>query len=329
MARAKTISAPTERSSVGGRASLARASAKSEGPAEWPRADLAVRKAFKMYVNGAFVRSESGRYLQVEETLDPQSKGTRENIPRGSRKDARDAVLAAHGAFAGWSKRVAFNRGQILYRLAEMLDARKGELVRSLVRSGVPESLAEDEVAESTNRALAYSGWADKFQAVLSSFNPVGGPHFDFTLPEPMGVVAIAAPPRPSLLGLVGAMAPVIVSGNTCVILASERDPRTALVFGELLATSDLPGGVVNILSGHVKETLVPLSRHMEVAALDLHDVEPGLVKEVAEHATDSVKRVRVRNLTEKVWFDHDACTSPMWIEKFLEFKTIWHPSGG
>jgi acyl-CoA reductase-like NAD-dependent aldehyde dehydrogenase len=300
----------------------------TDGPAEWPRASLAVRKAYKMYVGGAFIRSESGRYTQVVESMDPREKGTRENVPRGSRKDARDAVLAAHAAFSGWSKRAAFNRGQILYRLAEMLEGRSSELAKSLVRSGVPEALADEEVAESIHRVISFAGWTDKFQSLFASLNPVGGPHFDFTLPEPVGVVAAAAPARPSLLGLVGTIVPIIAGGNTVVVLASERDPRTALIFGELLATSDLPGGVVNILTGKVKEMLVPMARHMEVGALDLHDVEAGLVREVSDFAADSVKRVRVRSLSEKAWYDHEACTSPMWIEKFLEHKTIWHPSG-
>lgn len=325
MARAKSLTKKV----ASGAAGRAGAMVTADADGAWPRTTLGVRKAYKMYIGGAFVRSESGRYTQVEETMGPHGKGTRENIPRGSRKDAREAVLAAHGALAGWSKRVAFNRGQILYRLAEMMDARQGELAASLARSGVSRAAAEDETAEAIHRVLGFAGWADKFQAVFSSLNPVGGPHFDFTLPEPMGVVAIAAPTRPSLLGLVGSIAPVIVSGNTCVVAASEEDPRTALIFGELLATSDLPGGVVNILTGKVKELLVPLARHMEVNALDLHGVEPALAAELAEHASDTVKRLRVRDLSHGAWFDHEACTSPMWIERFLEFKTIWHPSGG
>lgn len=332
MARAKSLTKQAR--SAAPRAASGLAAAESTTSA-WPRTTLNVRKAYKMYIGGAFVRSESGRYTQVEETMNPRGTsaarppGTKENIPRGSRKDAREAVLAAHGALAGWSKRVAFNRGQILYRLAEMMDARSAELTQSLVRGGLDPSLAEDEVAEAIHRVLAYAGWSDKYQSLLSSLNPVGGPHFDFTAPEPMGVVVIAAPERPCLLGLVGAIAPVIVSGNTCVVIASEKDPRTALIFGEVLATSDLPGGVVNILTGKPKEMLVPLARHMEVNALDLHSVDPALVSELGELAADTVKRLRVRTLTEKAWFDHEACTSPMWIEKFLEFKTIWHPSGG
>ena len=162
----------------------------------------------------------------------------------------------------------------------------------------------------------------------MSSLNPVGGPHFDFTLPEPVGIVAIAAPRRPALLGLVGSVLPIIAGGNTVVVAASEDDPRTAITFSEALATSDLPGGVVNVLTGHVKEILPPLAKHLEVQALDLHGVDADLARELAEAAADSVKRVRTRELSQEQWFDHEACTSPLWIERFLELKTIWHPSG-
>jgi len=290
---------------------------------------LSVRKAFKMYVGGAFVRSESGRYFQVPETKVKGESGTAENVPLGSRKDARDAVKIAHEAFGGWSKRVAANRGQILYRLAEMTDARRDELARSLERGGSSAADAKAEVTATIDRILAFAGWTDKFQSLFSSLNPVGGPHFDFTVPEPMGVVAIAAPARPALLGLVGSVLPVIVGGNTCVALASEDDPRTAIAFAECLATSDLPGGVVNILTGKVSEMLPHLAKHFEVAALDLHGLTPELAKQADDFGADSVKRVRQRSLAAKDWFDAEACESPRWIERFVEMKTIWHPSGG
>lgn len=297
---------------------------------------LAVRKAYKMYIGGAFVRSESGRYFQVPETFQPEAKSggdadgsqPMENIPLGSRKDTRDAVKAALGAYAGWSSRTAFNRGQILYRLSEMMDARSAELVASLVRQGAPAEAAKREVEASVDRVLAYAGWADKFHSLMSSYNPVGGPHFDFTVPESMGVVAIVAPDRPALLGLVGSIAPVIASGNTCVVVAGEEDPRTAIVFCEMLATSDLPGGVVNLLTGKRAEMLPHLARHMEVRALDLHGVEPELARSSEESAADSVKRVRVRRLGEADWHDAAACETPRWIERFVEMKTVWHPAG-
>ncbi|NUP11521.1 MAG: aldehyde dehydrogenase family protein [Polyangiaceae bacterium] len=281
-----------------------------------------------MYVGGAFVRSESGRYLQVAETMAPGENGTMENVPRGSRKDARDAVVAAHAALSGWSRRAANNRGQILYRLAEMLDARSEELERSLVRSGLSAADARAEVGASVDRTLSYAGWSDKYHSLFASLNPVAGPHFDFTIPEPVGLVVIAAPARPALLGLVGSILPVIVGGNVCIVVASEEDPRTAVTFAEALATSDLPGGVVNILTGHHKEILPPLAKHMDVQALDLHGTSGALLKELTDSAADSVKRVRSRDLKRDAWFDHEACTTPLWIERFVEMKTIWHPSG-
>jgi acyl-CoA reductase-like NAD-dependent aldehyde dehydrogenase len=253
---------------------------------------------------------------------------SKENIPRASRKDGRDAVTAARAAFEGWAARTAFNRGQILYRLAEMLEARKAEFARSLEHGGLFTKRAEAEVEATIDRAVVYAGWTDKFQSLFASLNPVGGPHFNFTTPEPMGVVAIVPPGRPALLGLAGAILPVIAAGNTAVVLASEADPRTAIIFGEALATSDLPGGVVNILTGQVAEVLPHLAKHMEVAALDLHHVEAALVKSAEEFGTLNVKRVRSRNLGEAEWFAPEATESPRWIERFVEMKTIWHPAG-
>ncbi len=292
---------------------------------EWSSGRIGVRKAYKMYVGGAFVRSESGRYTQVDEVPGSASK---ENIPWGSRKDLRDAVKVARGAFDRWSGRTAYNRGQIVYRLAEMMDARRGELVACLRQGGLSDKEAEAEVLAAIDRSVAYAGWSDKYQSLFASLNPVGGPHFNFTVPEPMGVVGIIAPERPALLGLLGAILPIIVSGNTCVVLASEADPRTALVFGETLATSDLPGGVVNILTGRAKELLPHMAKHMEVAALDLHSVDAALVKSAEELGTGNVKRVRVRSLGEAEWFDAAKTETPRWIERFIEMKTIWHPAG-
>ncbi len=298
----------------------------------WAPGRLNVRKAYKMFVGGAFIRSESGRYFQVPETKAPgtPAKGKKavENVPLGSRKDARDAVKAAHAAFEGWSKRAAVNRGQILYRLAEMLDARSDELASSLERGGRTALDARREVLATIERTVAYAGWTDKYQSLFSSLNPVAGPHFDFTIPEPMGVVAVVAPARPALLGLAGAILPIIASGNTVLVLASEDDPRTAITFSEALATSDLPGGVVNILTGKVKEMLPHLAKHMDVSALDLHAVEPELARQAEDAGADSVKRVRTRGLSVEQWFDDEACSTPRWIERFVEMKTIWHPSG-
>ena len=288
---------------------------------------VGIRKAYKMYVGGAFVRSESGRYTQVAERADSPD-GPKENIPMASRKDGRDAVVAARGAWDGWAARTAFNRGQILYRLGEMLDARKAELAASLERGGLSAKEAAREVDATVDRAIAYAGWTDKYQSLFSSLNPVGGPHFNFTVPESMGVVAIVAPRRPALLGLAGAILPVITSGNACVVLAGEADPRKPLGFSEARATSDLPGGVVNVLTGKVAEVLPHLAKHMEIAALDLHGVDPSLAKSVEEAAVINVKRVRSRALDEATWFDAAATESPRWIERFVELKTVWHPSG-
>jgi acyl-CoA reductase-like NAD-dependent aldehyde dehydrogenase len=292
----------------------------------WTAAErLPVRKAYKMYVGGAFVRSESGRYTQVAEA---PGLATKENVSRASRKDGRDAVRAAQTAWEGWNGRTAFNRGQILYRLGEMMEARKAELIVSLENGGISRADAERETHAAIDRAIAYAGWCDKYQSLFASLNPVAGPHFNFTTPESMGVVAIVAPERPALLGLLGTILPVIASGNTCVVLAGEADPRTAIVFAETLATSDLPGGVVNLLTGQVKEVLPHLAKHMEVAALDLHNLEPGLLKSVEEAAPINVKRVRSRALAPADWFDAGAAESPRWIERFVEMKTIWHPAG-
>jgi acyl-CoA reductase-like NAD-dependent aldehyde dehydrogenase len=291
-------------------------------------APITIRKAYKMYIGGAFVRSESGRTSQVVDRSSGAHQGSKENVPMASRKDGRDAVSAARAAWDGWAARTAYNRGQILYRLAEMLDARRAELADSLVRAGASPSDAAHEVSATVDRAIAYAGWTDKYQSLLASSNPVSGPHFNFSVPESMGVVAVVAPARPALLGLCGSILPVIAAGNTCVVLASEADPRTALVFAESLATSDLPAGVVNVLTGVVADVLPHLAKHLEVAALDLHGVDAALTQKVQEAAAASVKRVRQRELAQATWFDAAACESPRWIERFVELKTIWHPVG-
>lgn len=289
---------------------------------------LGVQKTYKLYVGGQFVRSESGRYSQAKDVAGG-TPGAVQNVAKASRKDGRDAVSAAAGALAAWSGKTAYNRGQILYRLAEMMEARATELGASLVRSlGVSGDDARREVEASIDRAVAYAGWADKYQSLLATSNPVAGPHFNFSVPEPVGVVAIVAPSRPSLLGLVSAVLPVITAGNVCVVLASEADPRTALVFAEALATSDLPGGVVNVLTGSVKEVAPHLAKHMEVGALDLWLEDGDLAKGLEEAATVNVKRVRRRALAEAAFYDCEAMESPLAIERFVETKTVWHPAG-
>jgi acyl-CoA reductase-like NAD-dependent aldehyde dehydrogenase len=260
---------------------------------------IPVRKTSKLFIGGAFPRSESGRTYEVEG----------QNIAWASRKDARDAVRAARDAFAKWAGATPYNRGQVLYRLAEMMETRKADLARTC--SG------RREVERAVDRVVWYAGWADKLPQVLGSANPVAGPYFNFTVPEPTGVVAILAPDTPALDGLVSRVAPVIVSGNAAVVVASENKPLAALELAEAIATSDLPGGVVNLLTGFRAELAPILASHMDVNAIDL----TGAGDETAELevlAADNVKRV-VRAGSEQ---------SPWEISAFLELKTIWHPVG-
>ena len=289
---------------------------------------VTVNKAYKMFVGGAFVRSESGRYFQVkgaELGVDPEVV----NVPRGSRKDARDAVLAAKNALAGWSGRTAFNRGQILYRLAEVMESRKEELVVSLARSGETSESALVEVERAIDRAVYYAGFADKVHALVASHNPVAGPHFGFSIPEPMGVVGVVAPERPALLGLVSTVLPVICGANTVVAVASDADPRTAVLFCECLATSDVPGGVVNVLLGHAKELGPALAKHREVIAMDAWTEDHELRTTLEREGADNVKRVKTHAPLEAAgWLDERAGQGLGWIERFLETKTVWHPVG-
>lgn len=294
------------------------------------RGRVRVNKAYKMYVGGAFVRSESGRYFQVESPPEHQDADPDVvNVPRGSRKDVRDAVLAAKSAQAGWERRAAYNRGQILYRLAEVMESRRPELVESLVRGGLPEATAAQEVVASIDRVVFYAGFADKYFALLASYNPVAGPHFDFSVPEAMGVVGVVAPDRPALLGLVSTALPVVTGGNAVVALASERDPRTAVVWSECLATSDLPGGVVNVLTGHAKELALQLAKHREVIGVDAWIVDAELRRSIEHDGADNVKRVKTHApMAPEAWLDEKKGQGLGWIERFLETKTVWHPVG-
>jgi acyl-CoA reductase-like NAD-dependent aldehyde dehydrogenase len=260
---------------------------------------LPVAKTYKLYVGGAFPRSESGRTYEVEGA----------NVARASRKDARDAVRAARQAQPKWGALTAYNRGQVLYRIGEMLEGRRGEFA----------ALANDEaeVTAAIDRWLWYAGWADKLAQVLGSSNPVAGPYFNFTLPEPTGVVAIVAPEEPPLDGLVSRLAPAIVGGNAAVVVASERRPLAAVTLAEVLATSDVPGGVVNVLTGRKDELAPVLAAHMDVNAIDVSGVD-GDRGELETLAAENVKRV-VR--------DGDG-QSPWHAAAFLELKTVWHPIG-
>ncbi|HEX5799125.1 MAG TPA: aldehyde dehydrogenase family protein [Gaiellaceae bacterium] len=261
---------------------------------------LPVRKTYKLFIGGDFPRSESGRTYEAEG----------QNVARASRKDVRDAVVAARKAQPKWAGATAYNRGQVLYRLAEMLEARAGDL--AAVCSG------QEEVEAAVDRVVWYAGWADKLAQVIGSSNPVAGPYFNFTVPEPTGVVGILAPDEPALGGLVSRLAPAIVGGNAVVAVASETHPLAAIELAEAIATSDVPGGVVNLLTGFRAELGPILAGHMDVNALDVTGAD-GLRPELERLAADNVKRVVKGEADEQ---------SPWTIASFLELKTIWHPIG-
>lgn len=283
---------------------------------------LAVRKTYKLYVGGAFPRSESGRSYEVTGA----DGAFLANASRASRKDVRDAVVAARAAFAGWSARTPYNRGQILYRVAEMLEGRRAQFVDEVARSeGVDRDAAGRLVDAATDRWVWYAGWADKIAQVAGSANPVAGPYFNFSVPEPTGVVAVIAPQSSSLLGLVSVVAPVIVSGNTTVVVASTQRPLPAITLSEVLATADLPGGVVNLLTGHTDELAHVLAAHMDVNAIDVTGVAGDDRPALEEFAAGNVKRVLPAPADEPDWAD-DPGTGRLLAP--LEIKTIWHPVG-
>jgi len=283
-----------------------------------PNGRVAVRKMYKLYVNGAFVRSESARSDKIDG----------ENVARASRKDVRDAVVAARAAHAGWAAQAPALRGLVLYRLAEMMEARRAELAAQLVAGGtVDADGAAAEVTAAVDRTVWYAGWCDKYLALASTRNPVAGPHFNFSTTEPTGVVAVLAPAEPALLGLVTAVVPVLVSGNAAVVVASERDPRTAIVFAECLATSDLPGGACNVLTGTRAELAPVLAGHMDVNALAAFGLEQADEKRLGELAAENVKRTRFEPAPpSEAWFA-GAYDDLERVLAFTELKTIWHPA--
>lgn len=290
---------------------------------------VGVNKAYKMYVGGAFVRSESGRYVQqsakARHGVDPLTV----NVPRASRKDVRDAVRAALGAQKGWAGRTAFNRTQILYRLAEMIEARSIEFEAALVRGGLSAEAARREVFAAIDRTVFYAGFADKYQAIVASSNPVGGPHFNFSVPEPMGIVGVIAPGRPALLGLMSTVLPVVTGGNVCIALASEADPRVALLLCECLGTCDLPGGVINVLTGHASEVGPIMAKHREISALDAWHDDGNFLQELQREGADNVKRTHVhRDAAVLDWYAEREGQGLTWVERFIETKTVWHPVG-
>ncbi|MFC5187642.1 aldehyde dehydrogenase family protein [Actinomadura harenae] len=279
---------------------------------------LSVRKTYKLYIGGAFPRSESGRSYVVND-----AKGRfLANASQASRKDVRDAVVAARKAFGGWSSRTPYNRGQILYRIAEMLEGRRAQFVDELRAAGAAKTTASAEVDAAIDRWVWYAGWADKIGAVVGNANPVAGPFFNLSTPEPSGVVGIVAPDGP-LLGLVSVVAPAIVTGNTVVAVASEPEPLPAITLAEVLATSDLPGGVVNLLTGRRAELAPWLASHMDVNAIDLAGAPDDAVTGLEKAAADNLKRVLRPGSGD---WSADPGTDRM--KGFLETKTVWHPVG-
>ena len=282
---------------------------------------VAVSKTYKLFIGGAFPRSESGRTYQARD-----NKGTfMANAALGSRKDLRDAVVAARKGYTAWSKATAYNRGQVIYRIAEMLEGRRTEFVELImISTGGSTKIATAEVDVAIDRLVHYAGWTDKLAAVLGSANPVSSPHFSYSAPEPTGVVGILAPPGSPLLGLISVIAPVITGGNACVAIAAEQDPCVAITFAEVVATSDVPAGVINILTGRTGELAPHLAAHADVNALDLTGADAELGKSLEEAAAETVKRV----YAPKGVPDFAAAPGTARLRAFLEIKTVWHPTG-
>lgn len=277
---------------------------------------LEVLKTYKMYIGGQFPRTESARYYALAD----KKGNVIANICLGSRKDFRNAVEAARKAFGDWSGKTAYNRSQVIYRIAEMMEGRKSQFVNELVLQGLTPAKAAAEVSQAIDLIVYYAGWADKYQQIYSSVNPVASKHFNFSFPEPTGVVSIIGPETPSLLGLVDAVIPCITGGNSCIVLASETQPLGAVTFAEVLATSDLPGGVINIITGTRKELLAQFASHMDVNAIVYYGTDKAEIITVQENATLNVKRAIIRGGI--------GTTGPELINDTLETKTTWHPVG-
>ena len=280
---------------------------------------LEVLKTYKIYIGGQFPRTESGRYYVAKNKAGQQLA----NICLSSRKDFRDAELAARNAFGGWSAKAAFNRGQILYRIAEMLEGRKAQFIEELIKQDSTAAQAEKEVNSSIDRLIYYAGWCDKFQQLFGSVNPVASSHFNFSVPEPTGVVAIIAPQDSSLLGLVSLIAPVIAGGNTCIVLASENKPLCAVTLAEVINSSDVSGGVINILTGKPSELVNYFADHMDVNAVVYCENDIETKKLIQEKASLNVKRAIFYN---KVKWNTDEAETPYFIMDTQEIKTTWHP---
>jgi acyl-CoA reductase-like NAD-dependent aldehyde dehydrogenase len=297
---------------------------------------LSVAKTYKLFVDGKFPRSESGRTSALKDS----SGRLVAHVCKASRKDLRDAVSAARKALSGWRDATAYLRGQILYRMAEMIEGKADEFALALQQGGTSAANARREVEATIDRLIAYAGWADKYAQVLGCNNAVAGPYYNFTVPEPTGVVAVVAPDEPGLLGLISLIAPVICSGNTCVALGGESTAAAlaTVVLGEVMATSDVPAGVVNLLTGERNELIPIIAAHRDIDAVHAAGLTANHAQTLRTGASDNLKRVTVRGnsgsgtkrkgaITDLDFFDAPACSSPFWIEPFVEMKTIWHPS--
>jgi acyl-CoA reductase-like NAD-dependent aldehyde dehydrogenase len=282
---------------------------------------LAVSKTYKLFIAGAFPRSESGRTYQARD-----KKGDfMANAALASRKDLRDAVVAARKGYGAWSKATAYNRGQVIYRIAEMLEGRRSEFVELImISTGASTNDSAAEVDAAIDRLVHYAGWTDKLAAVMGSANPVSSPYFSYSAPEPTGVVGIVAPSGSPLLGLISVIAPVITGGNACVVLAADADPCVAITFAEVVATSDVPAGVINILTGRISELAPHLAAHADVNALDLTGADAELRESLGQTAAETVKRVYVPRGVP----DFIAAPGTARFRAFLEIKTVWHPTG-
>jgi len=280
---------------------------------------IEVLKTYKMYIGGKFPRTESGRYYSLKNTKGEEIA----NMCTGSRKDFRNAVVEARKAFEPWSNRTAYNRSQILYRIAEMLEGRKAQFIDELMQIGSTKKQAENEVFTSIDRLIYYAGWADKYQQISSSVNPVSGPYFNFTIQEPTGVVAVIAPEENGLIGLVSTIAPIIVSGNSCIVLASESKALCSVSFAEVVNSSDVPGGVINILTGNAEELIPHFSTHKDVNSMLYCGNDKKATQLIKENSTTNLKRIVVKKDID--WMKNEN-ESPYFITKFTEVKTTWHP---
>ena len=292
-----------------------------------PETRLDVLKTYKLYIDGQFPRSESGRTLEVKDA----KGGTLAHVARGSRKDLRDAVEAARKAQTGWAGATAYLRAQIMYRMAEMMEGKRAEFASALAAvggkpaKGRAKASKPDEVSAAIDRLVHYAGWADKYAQVLGCNNPVSGPYYNFTITEPTGVVAVVAPDESPLLALVSLLAPAVCAGNTVVAVASAANPIPAAILGEVFATSDVPPGVINILTGDRAELIPFIAGHRDIDAVHAANLDAAQATTLREGAAENIKRVTTRDGVD--WLDTNQCQSPWWIEPFVEMKTVWHPA--